>query len=36
MSDRSIFLKQMLELKKKRKKDCLQNLGKMSKTNAEH
>lgn len=34
MSDRSIFLKQMLELKKK--KDCLQNLGKMSKTNAEH
>lgn len=35
MSDRSICLKQMLELKKK-KKDCLQNLGKMSKTNAEH
>lgn len=34
MSDRSIFLKQMLELKKK--KDCLQNLGKMSKTSAEH
>lgn len=36
MSDRSIFFETNAWIKKKKKKDCLQNLGKMSKTNAEH